>query len=66
MATYVQASTTPKQRLMNHEHEAHLSGYRYYLPYLPLLACPPMHLFTHARARRKRRLPASRKGNQGE
>lgn len=30
------------------EHQAHLSGLLYYLPYLLLLACPLMHLFMHS------------------
>ena len=29
------------------EHKAHLEGILYYLPYLLLLACPPMHLRIH-------------------
>ena len=29
------------------EHQAHLSGLLYYLPFLLLLACPLMHLFMH-------------------
>ncbi|MFN7085216.1 MAG: DUF2933 domain-containing protein [Burkholderiales bacterium] len=29
------------------EHQAHLSGLLYYLPYLLLLACPLLHMFMH-------------------
>ncbi|MBX9812140.1 MAG: DUF2933 domain-containing protein [Burkholderiales bacterium] len=29
------------------EHQAHLSGLLYYLPYLLLLACPLLHIFMH-------------------
>jgi len=29
------------------EHQAHLSGLLYYLPFLLLLACPLLHMFMH-------------------
>lgn len=30
------------------EHQAHLSGLLYYLPFLLLLACPLLHIFMHS------------------